>query len=312
MGKLILEPSLHNLLVETLAESLNADQVEAMGKILDSEFNIYEITGTARQVTLGANLAARELVKYFEKMKKMQEFIKLVVEMDGTFLLGKEIHISGLESFLLSLANSGFCYESSKRQVVPTKDSPIDRLNWGALKSGKDYDVTVASMDIVGSSELVRKFGRRTMENFYSFYWSILKERIITYNGRIWSWAGDGGILAFTFKEHHTRAVQFAIEMQRLMPLINTHSRNPINEDISIRIGMNSGKIGFMMDTGKIISDVINLAAHLEKKVTGPGQISISAALWENIVPRIQEYFMALDDFEGQLQYRNENRLDLM
>jgi class 3 adenylate cyclase len=165
-------------------------------------------------------------------------------------------------------------------------------------------------MDIVGSSELVKKLGRKTMEKFFSFFWSCIRERLSVYNGRIWSWAGDGGIIAFAFKQHQMRAARFAIEMQRVMPLINGHARNPIKEDVSIRIGMHSGKVAFMHDTGKIISDVINLAAHLEKRGTEPGYVSITDTVWKRLPDRMQEFFDPVGDFEGNLHLSSSSRLD--
>ena len=57
--------------------------------------------------------------------------------------------------------------------------------------------------------------------------WCCLKK------GLIWSWAGDGGIIAFAL-------------------------------------------VKFFRETGTIVSHVINHAAHLEKKFTHPGMVSIS------------------------------------
>jgi class 3 adenylate cyclase len=150
------------------------------------------------------------------------------------------------------------------------------------------------------------------MEKFYSFFWAALGERLSFYNGRIWSWAGDGGILAFTFKQHRIRAARFALEMQRVMPLVNSHSRNPIDDEVAIRIGMHSGKVSFMSDTGKMISDVINMAAHLEKKGTEPGFVSITESIWKPLPQKLQELFDPVGDFEGQLKFSSPQRLDLI
>jgi len=301
-----------NLLIETVGGSLVADQVEALGQMLIPDLNIHDLSGKRRNFTLSPRMAAQVLTEHLTERKQLSEFIKLLVEMDEEIILGKEIRIEGLEYFLQQLTETGLIYDPKKRKVVPLKEDLSSRPDWGSLKNGRSYDVTVASMDIAGSSELVKKFGRKTMEKFYSFFWSALGERLSVYDGRIWSWAGDGGILAFTFKQHRTRAARFAFEMQRIMPLINAHSRNPIDEEVSIRIGMNSGKVAFMADTGKMISDVINLAAHLEKKGTQPGYVSITEAVWKPLPAKLQGLFDPVGDFEGHLQLSSPGRLDII
>ncbi|RKX75656.1 MAG: adenylate/guanylate cyclase domain-containing protein [Spirochaetes bacterium] len=309
---LTLDPAMKNLLIETVGGSLVADQVEALGQMLLPELNIHDLSGKRRNFTLSPRMAAQALTEHLIDHKQLSDYIKLLIEMDEEVILGKEIRIEGLEYFLQRLSETGLIYDTKKRKVVTLKEDLSKRPDWGVLKNGRNYDVTVGSMDIVGSSELVKKFGRKTMEKFYSFFWSTLGERLGSYDGRIWSWAGDGGILAFAFKNHRERATRFAYEMQRIMPLINAHTRNPIKENVAIRIGMHSGKVAFMADTGKMISDVINLAAHLEKKGTQPGFVSITESIWKTLPSKLQDLFDPVGDFEGQLQMSSPNRLDVV
>ena len=307
-----MDPALKNLLIETVSGSLVADQIEALGQMLIPKLDIHEMSGKRSTFTLSPLMAAQVLVERFTETQQLGEFVKLLAEIDEETILGKEIHIEGLEYFFLKLTETGLVYDLDKRKIVRLKEDRNERRDWGALKNGRNYDVTVASMDIVGSSELVRRFGRNVMEKFYSFFWSSLKERLAIYNGRIWSWAGDGGILAFAFKKHQIRAVQFAVEIQRTMPLVNSHSRNPIEEDVSVRIGMHCGKVAFMADTGRIISEVINLAAHLEKKGTRPGGVSITENIWKQLPEKLQAFFSPEGDFEGTLRLAPKDRLDII
>jgi len=309
---LVLDPATKNLLIETIGASLSADQIEALGQMLIRNLNIHKLSGKSSTVTLSSRIAAQVLTEHIIENKRIDEFIKLLVEMDEENILGKEMRINELEYFLQKLSESGQVYDVKKRKIVPTKADLSVRPDWGALKSGRKYHVTVASMDVVGSSELVKKFGQKTMELFYSFFWTALNERLSLYNGRIWSWAGDGGLLAFAFKQHESRAVRFAIEMQRVMPLINTHDRNPIDEKISTRIGMHCGLVTFMSDTGKMISDVINLATHLEKKGTAPGSVSITKPVWMNLSDKLQSFFDPKGDFEDQFTLSPPERIDLI
>ncbi len=307
-----LDPSLKNLLIETVSGSLVADQIEILGQMLIPGLKVHELSKKRSDFTLSPRMAAQVLTEYLNEKRQLGNFIKLLVEMDEETILGKEICIEGLEYFLQQLTEAGLVYDVRKRKVVPLREDLSTRPDWGALKNGRKYKVTVGSMDIVDSSALVKKYGQSTMKKFYSFFWSILGERLAYYNGRIWSWAGDGGIIAFAFKQHSMRAVRFSLELQRIMPLINTHARNPINEDVSIRIGIHSGKVLFMSDTGKIISDVINLAAHLEKRATEPGFVSITEPVWKALPFKSKNFFEPVGDFEGELKLSTPERLDIM
>ncbi|PIE04098.1 MAG: adenylate/guanylate cyclase [Spirochaetales bacterium] len=306
-----LDPALKNLLIEAVSVSLVADQIENLGQMIVPNLKIHDLSRKRSDFTLSPRMAAQVLIEYLTEKKLLSDFIKLLVEMDEEVILGKEIRIEGLEYFLQKLTETGLIYDAKKRKVVPLKEDISARPDWGALKNGRHYDVTVGSMDIVGSSELVRKYGQSTMNKFYSYFWTALGERLSSYNGRIWSWAGDGGIIAFAFKQHRIRAASFALEMQRIMPLINSHSRNPIKDDVAIRIAMHSGRVMFMSETGKIISDVINLAAHLEKRGTEPGFVSITQKIWKDLPSKLKDFFDPVGDFEGELYLSSPERLDV-
>ena len=161
-----LDPALKNLLIETVAGSLVADQVEALGQMLIPQLNIHELSGKRSNFTISPRMAAQVLVEHLTETGHLNEFVKLLAEIDEETILGKEIHIEGLEYFFLKLTETGLVYDLDKRKIVRLKEDRNERPDWGALKNGRNYDVTVASMDIVGSSELVRRFGRPTMEKF--------------------------------------------------------------------------------------------------------------------------------------------------
>jgi class 3 adenylate cyclase len=60
-----------------------------------------------------------------------------------------------------------------------------------------------------------------------------------------------------------------------------------------------------MQDTGKIVSDVINTASHLEKKATEPGGVSITEDVFTQLPDKYQKLFIKDGDFEGSVKYRS-------
>ena len=84
---------------------------------------------------------------------------------------------------------------------------------------------------------------------------------------------------------------------------------NPIINHIELRIGIHTGKVTYHSDSGQIISEVINLAAHLEKQKTVPGSISITEEVFNGINPKLQGIFAGIGVFEGTTCFQCQ-RLD--
>ena len=261
-------------------------------------------------VSLSPRKSANLLVEQAAACRQAESLIKLVVELDQGILIGRQINVEGLEVFLSRLARSGLIYDFHTRKIISTHKDPAEMVNWGSLKDGKIYEITVMSLDIVENSKLVKKFGIRKMEKLYYKLWNFLKQKLKVFDGRMWSWAGDGGIMAFAFKDQVCRAVQCAVEIQSTIPVFNMPSQAAFPIDISLRIAIDTGRVKFFSDTGKIVSEIINYAAHLEKKRTSPGMISVSGNIWNSLPPRAISIFCSGGFFEEQEHYSTRKRLD--
>jgi class 3 adenylate cyclase len=82
--------------------------------------------------------------------------------------------------------------------------------------------------------------------------------------------------------------------------VFNLQPYKPIRDDICLRIGMDSGPVKFFEDTGRIVSEVINYAAHLEKKGTSPGALSVSGEVFDRLPETLQSVFAGKCEFEGR------------
>jgi hypothetical protein len=161
------------------------------------------------------------------------------------------------------------CSSDLKRKFVDIDDC-TRLLNWGALRDGHEYPVVIASVDICQNSELVKRHTTKVMERVYYRLWAFLKTKLDHWEGRIWNWAGDGGIFAFRGEQGVTNAVSCCLEILATLPVFNIQPDKGIADEICLRIGLDFGPVKFAADTGRIVSDVINYAAHLEKKGTKP------------------------------------------
>lgn len=299
----MLDAVLRKDLVELIGSNFNSDQINKLGQYVLSHFDVHELCAMDRHITVPALDAGRVLVEQSEEKKKVSELLEVLIETDGEKLEGRKVTLRGLEEFLSNMTRSGLVYDFDKRKVRKASKNADLAPNWGSLRDGREYPVTIASIDIVGNSELVRKNGMKLMEKAYYRFWTFLQQRLSTFDGRTWSWAGDGGILAFALKGNEVRATQWALEVQATIPIFNASPENPIPQDISARIGLDCGKVKFRQETGRIVSDTINYAAHLEKSGTAPGQVSISEAVYKELPERLSALFKANGVFEERQSY---------
>jgi class 3 adenylate cyclase len=75
-------------------------------------------------------------------------------------------------------------------------------------------------------------------------------------------------------------------------------------------LAIHSGRIKFCIETGKIVSDVINYAVHLEKSSTLPGTVSVSRAVYDALPLRISSIFRFGGIHEEIDFFRTVRRLD--
>ncbi len=300
----MLDPWLYNCVAEMLTRAMKPDQIDEVGCLLMKHHCSHTVLGLDKHITVPTRKAATALLDECIDKGCEERLLKFLVEIDGTPLLGKVVQLDSIEELLSAMARSGYVYDEKKRKIRSLKEDILELTSWGALKEGRYYDITTVSVDIAGSSAIVKKHGMKKAEKLYFHFWSFLRRILAVYDGRIWNWAGDGGIIAFTFKRHQQRALMFAVELQSLMELFNADPERPVNEKLRLRIGLDCGRIKYLSDTGQIVSETINYAAHLEKSFTAPGGISASAELIAAVPASLKAMFKSAGSFEGRRAWR--------
>lgn len=308
----MIQDALKSEFVELVASSFKPEEINELGRFFDRRYDHHAVSGTERHVTVSSRKAAIVLAEFIgdERRIGFMRLAQFVVGLDGKLFLNRTVELKNLETFLTGLVRCGMYYDFHTGKIVQSKKEFRQLINWGALKDEKLYDVTIMSIDVVRNSEMVKKYGLKVMEKLYFKFQAFLDHLLEHYDGRVWNWAGDGGIIAFTFKGHQTSAVLCALDIQRSLMVFQISPDYPIPENFTLRVAMDCGKVKFNSDTGKIVSDVINYAAHLEKKGTEPGKISISAAVRSALSEKIAGIFPVASDFEGREAFSTPERLD--
>lgn len=122
--------------------------------------------------------------------------------------------------------------------------------------------------------------------------------------GVVWSWLGDGGLIAIYDSSENTSlstALGFVQDIIKLdLPTTQSEFENEkINGELHIRIAVHKGTIKYTDDgqQGFIHSSDINWGAHLEK-VTPKESVSISKDIYSILPNNEKESFVAVGKFE--------------
>jgi len=291
-------------LVEMLSKSFTFNDLEALGKdIFGRKYDTHKLEGLTQRVSISPTTAAKRMVSECAENNKLETLALMLIQLDGNYLNDKIVRVFNLESFLYHQAQAGFIYNYKSRKFIQMSEDRSLMANWGSLKDGKEYTLTVASVDIAGNSKLVEKYGAPLMESVYNRLWEHIRDVLRTYDGRVWSWQGDGGLLAFPRDQDSNLSVLCCMNILLSMPVFNLRPENPIKQDIVLRIALDKGLIKFFSDTGRIVSKVINYAAHLEKLHTKSWGISVSDAIHKELSTQLKRVFADKEKFEDRFAY---------
>ena len=290
-------------LAEMIGKSFTFKDIEAIGQDIFGKYSTHKLEGLQSAISISTPNAAKRLVTECRAVHKTEMLLTTLLQLEGNYLNGKRVKLFNIENLLYHIAQSGAVYDYKRRKFMSVDKEKSLLLNWGSLRDGTTYNLTVASVDIAGNSKMVVKYGTKIMEKAYQKLWGFLRQKLAFYDGRIWSWQGDGGLFAFPHKQDINISVVCCMEILCALPVHNLLPDNPITQDIVLRIALDHGKIKFFADTGRIVSETINYAAHLEKNGTEAGGISASNTIYEQLTPRIKKKFTKKHTFEGRKAY---------
>ncbi len=167
MGKEAVDISLTRELTEILGKSLTFTDIETIGTDIFKKYSTHEIENRAHTVSISPLNAARRLVLECEEKNKFTQLITMIVQLDGNMLNARIVEIKALDNFLYHLSKTGLYFDHTRLKLIDIDTEKVFLKNWGALRDGKEYPLTVASLDICGNSKLVKKHKPKVMEKVY-------------------------------------------------------------------------------------------------------------------------------------------------
>ena len=279
------------LLQDLLSRSLNTEQIHYVGREVDPSFDLAEVSGFGDHIVIPRQVAAQCVIQYFSARDKLRDFIAKLIMLEGYGGSGGIIKLKGIEPILNELRESGFVLDREKGAFV--RDQAQSKTqDWGFMREGQEYRLAFASLDIVGSSELVRTNVKVDVETTIRTLRDFVGSHVEFNNGRIWFWYGDGGMAAFIGDSCVQSAVMSCLGILAYLPVYNI-TRNALREesDIRLRIGVHYRSVEYHGDTSKMHSEDMERASRLEDRYGVPNSIMLSETAYNLLPDELRKYF---------------------
>ncbi len=267
-----------HLVERSLAESMDVRTMVHLARRLIHNYDIYERSGYPKIIAIPNRDAARQIVNDMKKMGLFLDFVKLLIDVRKTGLMGRKYRIPYIKDIIREIENSGFIYSFEDNNFI---ENPAVRktINWGILKEGEEYIFSFLRFDMVGSSKLTRTLSRESVEKIYKDVRNIVSSICEKRNGRVWLWEGDGGLAAFYFYGKENHSAISAIEILHEIAIYNLVAV-PEKSSIKVRLAVHNGPWAFTFDREKIKGDTIERVNELEEKYTKPNTVTFSSTIY--------------------------------
>ncbi len=288
---------LKRLVSEDLARAFNTNEFKKFCSMIQPDLDLYKLTGYPQHLNIPIKDVSKQAVEYFHKTNRMIPLLNAIVQSTNTGFKGEQVVFNNIKSIIFEMKECGFEYNSRLNKVVMI-DELCKRNDWGYLTEGNYYNFCFVSIDICGNSNFVRKYDNELIRKTYLNFKKLVQNCVEKRNGRIWSWEGDGGLAVFHVEDFMNKAILASIEILSSMTVFNMTS-NHLDDDISIRIGMNAGQAEYNKNLHMINSEAITEARQIEKNNTLPMTISVNPNVVQNIDVAIRNYF-SMENINGK------------
>lgn len=286
--------ALTNLTIRALADSLD---VRTMIKLIDPlipNYNVYKRTGQPETIPIQKQDAAKQIVHDIIARKLYLELVTRMVAYHTDGYMGKRYPINHLKEIIKEIHEFGLIYDQVNRIFV--EDPALRRTrNWGTLREGEDYIFAFLRLDIVGNTKLVKQYPDHLIKRAYDDLRRIVQRNIDRRNGRIWSWEGDGGMVAFYFSNKNLFATLSGMEIIHDLFIYN-QVQCPLDKPISVRLAIHGGPCVYTSNEEDIKKiDVVKKLIEIESKHTRPNSLTVSNVIKTSLDQQLAGHFHAVE-----------------
>jgi hypothetical protein len=297
---------LRRILKEVLVRSCNTDQIAYIGREADPNFNLKKFSGFGEHVVIPKQVAAETVLAYFESEYQLLNFIATLYYFEGKGISGGIVSLRDkhkLDTYLME--NDLIFNRELNKFVISQKEAK--QKDWGILEEGLEYKLSFLDIDVVSSSELIKTNVKIDIENTLKNFRLFVNNIIESYNGRIWQWFGDGGLIAFLNERGVSDAVKSSLKILYSLPIFNlTANHLRWQNTISIRIAIHFGYAIYNKEINMIDSEDIQITKGLERDVGIPNSIILSETALNLCDNELKKFFIYYTNYKNFQVYKSK------
>jgi len=296
------QASLASLTVKALAESLDLPNLKMIADRLFDSYDFNKKTGFSYNLAIPRQVAAKQLVNDVKESGLFIKLVQVLVEMHTTGYMGKKYPIKHLKEIISSIREKGIIYDMENRIFV---EDPAMRKtkNWGTLSVGDQYLFALLRLDIAGNSKLVREYPDDIIQETYGDFRDIVRKAIDKRNGRIWSWEGDGGLVAFFFSNKNLYATFAGMDIVNQLFLYN-RTRCRLKQPLGVRLAVHSGLMDYTDNEEDLKrNDIIKTVTDIEANYTKPHTLTVSDMVARGFCKNMLEQFTPVGSVGSKTYY---------
>ncbi len=264
-----------SLIVKSLVASLDIDFMLIIAKKMMDGYNIHERTGIEEKIFLQKTAAAHQIVLDIIDKNLLPHFISFLVDIHHNEYMGRKQPIKNIARLIEEMKFYGYTFDKINKFFVEDPDVRITR-NWGILLEGEEYIIAFIRFDIVGSAKLVKLYPSDLVQSVYREIYNIIEKACLNRHGRIWSWEGDGGLVAFHFFKRNLLATLSAIEIINKLFIYN-RLNSRLGQPVELRLAVHTGPCEYSENEEDIKnSEIIKKILEIESLHTKPNTVTIS------------------------------------
>ena len=290
------------LIVNALSQSVSVQTMVRLAKMCDPYYDLYERTGFPSTIPIPTIDAANQITQDIIREGHLIDFVEHMIDVDTNGLMGKETNFRFLSRIIKELDDFGYTYDEQENAFVEKIDVKKTAY-WGVLQEGKTYELTFLMFDIVKNSELVRRYEQEVITQTYRNLRDIFFRNVEKRNGRVWTWEGDGGIAAFYFDNKNVKAVLSGVEIMLDLFFYNI-LKNPLHDQVKVRIAVHTGPCLFSSHMEKIESDTLRTLETVSDEFTLPDTMTISPSVYSDMGSKLELFFKPFPLKNGKHLYR--------
>jgi hypothetical protein len=282
--------SMASLTVKALAESLTLENMKIIADKLFDYYDFNKKTGFSYNLDIPRQVAAKQFVSDVKNEGLFIKLVQILIEMHTTGYMGKKYPIKYLKEIISNIREQGIIYDIENHIFV--EDPAIRKTkNWGALNEGEQYLFALLRLDIAGNSKLVREYPDDIIQATYADFRDMVYDAVDRRNGRIWSWEGDGGLVAFFFSNKNLYATFAGMDIVNRLFLYNL-TKCRLKEPLGVRIAVHSGLMDYTDKEEDLKrSDIIRTITDIEANYTKPNTLTISDMVAKGFCKSMLEEF---------------------